>query len=84
MKRVIRFTANWCAPCKTYEPIFNEVVNTSPNTVPLVVDVDKNPTLAKKYNVKSVPATALEVNGEFRGLRAGVMTREELKTFIDS
>ena len=83
MKKVYRFTADWCAPCRMYAPIFSEVTNTIPGLTVHVVDVEDNPTLAQKYNIRSIPATVVENNGVSKTL-TGMLSREELKSFIDS
>lgn len=84
MKKLIRFTANWCAPCRSYAPVFESFINENQDVTGLTVDVDSNPTLAEKYNIRSIPSTALEVNGSFREVRTGVLSKEQLRSFIDN
>ena len=55
---MVDFYADWCGPCKmmldtTYK--HKDVVSRSKQFVPLLIDVDKNEGLAKKYQVEAIP-----------------------------
>lgn len=56
---VIKFSAEWCAPCKTIDPLYNAMsTNDDYNTIKfLYVDVDKNdgPEIQDMYRIKSLP-----------------------------
>ena len=49
MKTLKYFSAAWCGPCKSFKPI--------------MTDIDQSETLARKYNVMSVPTVVIEENG---------------------
>lgn len=51
---VVRFTADWCMPCKRYAPLFEEAAARQEDTW-LVIDVDEYPDVARNYNVRSIP-----------------------------
>lgn len=55
----IRFTADWCGPCKNYNPVWDEFVRAHPSGRHFVVDVDKQPDLARIYNIRSIPSVVL-------------------------
>jgi len=61
---VIRFTADWCQPCKAYAPIFDEVAGGT-ETPFYVIDIEKHQDLAWKLKVQSIPALYAIRNGEF-------------------
>ena len=63
MTKVIRFTAEWCGPCKAYAPVFNNVAATTPGTVFETVDIDAYREVAAQYGVRSVPTTIIEKGG---------------------
>lgn len=48
------FSAEWCSPCKTLKPRIAQ----SGKAI-MIIDVDKNSDLAKKYNIKSVPTVVI-------------------------
>ena len=56
MKRILRFTASWCGPCKAMA--MN--LETASLGVPIeVIDIDVHPEIAAEYGVRSVPTLIL-------------------------
>ncbi len=60
MKKIIRFTASWCQPCKMLAATLEECKIDTPIEV---VDIDENMELAKQYGVRGVPTMVL-VDGD--------------------
>ena len=57
---LIDFFAEWCGPCKTLVPILTQVAKEMGDQVKVIkIDIDKNPILAQKLNVRSVPTLAI-------------------------
>lgn len=53
---LVDFYAKWCGPCKRIAPYLSEKAKSLEGVVRILkVDVDLLPTLAKKYNVNSMP-----------------------------
>lgn len=78
MIRVIKFSAVWCGPCKTYDPIFSSVAEQFPDVTFEKVDIEDMPEVTEKYNIRNVPTTIIEVDGEVKFRRSGVLTQLEL------
>ena len=56
MKRILRFTASWCGPCKSMAMNL-ETANLG---FPIeVVDIDTHPDVAQEYGIRSVPTLVL-------------------------
>jgi thioredoxin-like negative regulator of GroEL len=56
MKRILRFTASWCGPCKSMAMNL-ETANLG---FPIeVVDIDAHPEVAAEYGIRSVPTLVL-------------------------
>lgn len=56
MKRILRFTASWCGPCKSMAMNL-ETANLG---FPIeVVDIDMHPDVAQEYGIRSVPTLVL-------------------------
>ncbi len=60
---ILKFTAEWCAPCKRFDSILQKMEKEFPEVKFIYVDIDKCTKTAQKYRVKSVP-TLIFFNGE--------------------
>ena len=76
MKRIIRFTASWCGPCKSLAMNL-ETANLG---LPIeVVDIDTHSDVAQEYGLRSVPTLVmLDENIEIKRL-IGSRTINELQ-----
>ncbi len=54
-KTILKFSANWCQPCKRMLPIMEELKQLRPNVTIEDIDIDVSPLLASKYKVKMLP-----------------------------
>jgi thioredoxin 1 len=81
MKRILRFTASWCQPCKTLAKNL-ELVNSK--NVPIeVVDIDVHSELAVDYGIRSVPTLVMkDENIEIKRF-SGVKSTKELEAWIN-
>ena len=80
MKTAKYFSATWCGPCKAFRPIMEELKREGYNID--IIDVDEQQALAKAYNVKSLPTTIIESNGNelsrFVGAKSKTAMMEQL------
>jgi thioredoxin-like negative regulator of GroEL len=53
---VVRFTAEWCVPCRQYAPYFEAASELYAGGPWVVVDVDAWPDIARQFNIMSIPA----------------------------
>ena len=80
---LVDFYADWCQPCKMVSPILSEVKKSMGEKVRIIkIDVDKNPSIASKYNIRGVPTLMLFKNGQLKFNQAGVIPAEEIKKII--
>lgn len=71
---LIDFFATWCGPCKALHPILQDVAKSIGDRVRIIkVDIDKNPAIANKYVVKSVPTLMLFNQGKQVWRQSGVV-----------
>ena len=61
---IVDFYADWCGPCKTMKPIFEQLAHDHPDIVFLKVDVDQSGDLASKFNVSGIPSFVIIKNGD--------------------
>lgn len=53
---ILKFTADWCGPCKRLAPYVAEVEKTLKTTlVTIDIDTDEGKELAEKYGITSIP-----------------------------
>jgi thioredoxin 1 len=82
MKKVYRFTASWCGPCKAMAKIL-EGANTK--GIPIeVVDIDVHPELAATYRVRSVPTLIMvDEDGQSLKMMVGVKSESIIKEWLN-
>jgi len=54
------FMADWCGPCKTQEPIIEDLEADYPDVEFERIDVDENQDVANEYQVRSLPTLIVE------------------------
>jgi thioredoxin 1 len=80
---VLDFWASWCGPCRMMDPIFREVAEERPDVVFGKVNVDEQPKLAQKYEIRAIPTLLVIVDGRVVKTSVGVMKKEALLQLVD-
>ena len=81
---LIDFFAEWCGHCKMMPPILNQLkANMGSSLRILKIDVDKNPDVASKYQVRGVPTLLLMRSGKILWKQSGVLQAGELQQVIE-
>ena len=82
---LIDFFADWCGPCKMLAPILKDVKEELGDAVKIVkIDVDKNQSIATKYQVRGVPTMLLFKNGKQVWRQSGVLQKNDIVQIIQS
>lgn len=80
---LIDFFAEWCGPCKVLSPILKEVAQELNDEIRVIkIDVDKNPAVANKFQIRGVPTMMLFKNGQSVWRQSGVLQKDQLVTQI--
>ena len=82
MKKILRFTADWCGPCKSLAKNLSEA-DISGITIE-VIDIDKSQETALYYGIRSVPTLVMVKDDNEIKRHTGVMTPTQLKEWIYS
>lgn len=83
-KKIIKFYATWCGPCKIYSKTWDRVVPQYQDQVDIAdVDIDKDTTgLVAKYKIATVPTTVLVREDGSELKKTGRLTADELTELI--
>lgn len=79
---LVDFFAEWCGPCKMLGPVLEEVATEQDAVKICKIDVDKQMSLALKYNVASVPTMLLFKNGQVSATNIGYIGKTQIMEFI--
>lgn len=62
---LVDFWAEWCGPCRAVGPILDQIREEHGDKLEIVkLNVDENPQTAMQYQITSIPAMKVFVNGE--------------------
>lgn len=82
---LVDFHADWCGPCKMLAPILKQVKEELGDTIKIVkIDVDKNQSIASRYQVRGVPTMLLFKDKKQLWRQSGVLPKEEIIRIIES
>ena len=89
MIEVIKFGAEWCGPCKMYEPILENLkekydAKTPADVSIMSIDIDENPDMASKYSIRNIPTTLFMKEGNVVLKKVGVIQPAEFEDIIKS
>ncbi|MHB8263227.1 MAG: thioredoxin [Acidimicrobiales bacterium] len=77
---VVDFWAGWCGPCLMVAPEVEALADEHGDSVKVVkVDVDRNPSVASRYGVMSIPTIALFEKGELTATSVGAKPRHAIR-----
>lgn len=80
---VVDFWAEWCAPCKTIEPIMESLAEKLGEKALFgKINVDEEREIAQEYQISSIPAILFFKNGEVKDRAIGARTEEDLEEKI--
>ncbi|HKJ57730.1 MAG TPA: thioredoxin [Halobacteriales archaeon] len=79
------FYADWCGPCKTQDPILEEIVEDWGERVQFEkIDVDENQDVANEYQVRSIPTVVVENDDGVVERFVGVTQREAIESALET
>ncbi len=84
MIELLDFSAEWCPPCKTMAPIFEELKEEFVGKVEFrKIGIDERGDEAAKFKVMSIPTFVILKDGQEVSRKVGALSREVLKDWIE-
>jgi len=81
---LVDFWAPWCGPCRAIAPVLDSLVAESGDRVKLAkVNVDDEPALAARHEIRSIPTILLVQDGRIVDRVVGAVPRATLEAKID-
>jgi thioredoxin 1 len=69
---LVDFWAPWCGPCKMIGPLLDEIAKENGDRFRVAkVNIDDEPSLMQRYNVRAVPTLLFFTGGEMRDQLVG-------------
>lgn len=81
---IVDFWATWCAPCRLIGPVLESLAAEHPDEMKLVkVDIDREPALAQKFGVQSIPAIYALKSRKIADAFAGMQPESALRSWLE-
>jgi thioredoxin 1 len=81
---LVDFSAEWCGPCKMMPPILKELKNKLGDAITILkMDIDRNPAIASKYQIQSVPTLIVFQHGQIKWRQSGVLPAGQIASAIE-
>jgi thioredoxin len=82
---LVDFWAPWCGPCKMIAPILDEIAREQAGKVRVAkIDVDQNPALAARFNIRGIPTMILFQNGEPKETIVGLTAKQNIVSKLEA
>jgi thioredoxin 2 len=81
---LIDLWAPWCRPCKMIEPALHDIARTTAGRIKVVrVNVDEEPDIAGRFQVRGIPLLVLTRNGQEVDRLAGAAPKAQLQAWLE-
>lgn len=81
MKKIYKFSATWCGPCK----MLAKTLSTIESPLPIEnIDIDENPTLTQQLKVRGVPTMVIVEDDVELKRKVGVISSAEFLEWVNS
>jgi thioredoxin 2 len=81
---LVDFWAAWCGPCRRVAPEVKGVAEEmAGKAIVLKVDTERNPELARRFNVRGIPNFAVFTGGKLVFQQSGSVDRKQLRRWLE-
>lgn len=81
----VKFSAEWCGPCKNMIPILDELAVEYAGKIKFInVDIDKTSSIAPKYAIRGVPTMLFIKDGQVVNTIVGSQSKSRVQLALDT
>ena len=81
---LVDFWAEWCGPCRAIAPSLEDMAKDMAGKVTIAkVNIDENPMIASKYQIRSIPTLMLFKDGKPVATRMGSLPKQQLYQWVE-
>lgn len=81
---LVDFWADWCAPCKSFAPVFEQAAKKYPRSRFVKLDKDKSPMISQQYFIKSIPTLILFYTNKEIARVSGALSGADLSRWLQT
>ena len=79
---LVDFYADWCRPCRALGPVLEELAKETPNAKIVKVNVDREPELADRFGIESIPSLIVFRDGRSTARHSGLANKATLQRLL--
>jgi len=83
MLKIMKFSAEWCGPCKRLSPIFEKIKLDTQDVEFEEIDVNGNPITASKFKIMSIPTMVFVKDDIEVGRLVGLVKEDDIRKLIE-
>jgi thioredoxin 1 len=72
---IVKFEADWCAPCRAITPILEELSDENSNIEFVKCNIDENPELATRFSIRNIPTLLYFKEGQLLEIQVGAASK---------
>lgn len=81
---VLKFSTQWCGPCKLINPMIDEIAKQYETVSFNNIDADENKELAEQYGIRAVPTLFFIKDGQIVDKSVGAIMKSALVSKIEN